>query len=333
MVVKTKSKVYTDVCLNRGLSYYDYESFPIEFNDPSKYKIVKKIGRGKYSDVYLGFKIDDEQVVVIKALKAVRRSKIHREVKILNDLKGGPSVIDLIDVVIDDLSKTISMIFELAPGPSYKQQFKFMTNFQCKSYLYKLLMSLNHAHKNGIMHRDVKPINIIYNSAEDELYLLDWGLSDYYLPGKEYPLKVGSRLYKSPELLVGLQSYDYSIDIWAFGVTAATLLISLGDPFFQSQNDEDQLFQIVSLLGSDIFNAFSLKFNLRIPSSIFKNLQNLPKKPLKNFRNDQNFERLSDAAIDLISKSLVMDLTERASAAELMNHEYFADYKLMQNLE
>jgi len=49
-------------------------------------------------------------------------------------------------------------------------------------YLYKILQALEYCHSNGIMHRDVKPLNIVINHAERRLRLIDWGLADYYKP-------------------------------------------------------------------------------------------------------------------------------------------------------
>ena len=67
------------------------------------------------------------------------------------------------------------------------------------------------------MHRDVKPNNIIINRNTAEIKLIDWGLSEYYLPKKNYPTRVSSRPYKSPELLVEISNYNFSMDIWGVG--------------------------------------------------------------------------------------------------------------------
>ena len=74
------------------------------------------------------------------------------------------------------------------------------------------------------MHRDVKPMNIIVDKESKTLRLLDWGLSEYYLPGKEYNVRVASRPFKGPELLIGYQKYDYSLDIWSTGCIFAAMV-------------------------------------------------------------------------------------------------------------
>lgn len=65
------------------------------------YEIKKKIGRGKYSEVFLGINAFNQQNCVIKVLKPVKKKKIKREIKILQNLTGGPNIIGLLDIVRD----------------------------------------------------------------------------------------------------------------------------------------------------------------------------------------------------------------------------------------
>lgn len=63
----------------------------------------------------------------------------------------------------------------------------------------------------------VKPGNVLIDHTTRELTLIDWGLADFYQPGKEYPVRVATRFYKGPELLVDIKDYDYSLDVWGVG--------------------------------------------------------------------------------------------------------------------
>jgi len=65
------------------------------------YEIVRKVGRGKYSEVFEGFNTVNNEKCCIKVLKPVKKKKIKREIKILQNLAGGPNVITLFDVVRD----------------------------------------------------------------------------------------------------------------------------------------------------------------------------------------------------------------------------------------
>lgn len=74
------------------------------------------------------------------------------------------------------------------------------------------------------MHRDVKPQNIIVNPYKKILKLIDWGLAEFYHMGQDYNVRVASRYFKGPELLVDYNYYDYSLDIWSTGAMFASMV-------------------------------------------------------------------------------------------------------------
>ncbi|GFH25220.1 CMGC kinase, CK2 family, partial [Haematococcus lacustris] len=71
--------------------------------------------------------------------------------------------------------------------------------------MFELIKALDFCHSRGIMHRDVKPHNVMIDHAKRQLRLIDWGLAEFYFPGREYNVRVASRYFKGPELLVDLQ--------------------------------------------------------------------------------------------------------------------------------
>ena len=79
----------------------------------------------------------------------------------------------------------------------------------------------------GIMHRDIKPLNILIDHPEKKIRIIDWGLAEFYFPGKEYNVRVASRYFKGPELLVDYIYYDYSLDIWSLGATFAGMVMTV----------------------------------------------------------------------------------------------------------
>ena len=78
-----------------------------------------------------------------------------------------------------------------------------LTNDDVQYYIYEILKGLDYCHSMGIMHRDIKPQNVMIDHKQKKLRIIDWGLGEFYLPEKDYNVRVSSRYYKGPELLVG----------------------------------------------------------------------------------------------------------------------------------
>ncbi len=168
--------------------------------------------------------MNNDEKVVIKILKPVKKKKIKREIKILQNLKDGPNIVKLLDVVRDPYSKTPCLIFEWIDNTDFKVLFPKFTDFDIRFYIFEVLKALDYCHSMGIMHRDVKPHNIIIDHKKRELRLIDWGLAEFYLPNQEYNVRVASRYFKGPELLVDNLLYDYSLDIWSLGCMLAGMV-------------------------------------------------------------------------------------------------------------
>jgi casein kinase II subunit alpha len=99
-----------------------------------------------------------------------------------------------------------------------------LSDLEVRYYLYELLRGLDFCHSMGIIHRDIKPRNIIVNPGTKQLRIIDWGLSEFYLPDKPYNVRVASRAYKGPELLVDYKYYDYSLDLWSVGCVFGSMV-------------------------------------------------------------------------------------------------------------
>ena len=89
------------------------------------------------------------------------------------------------------------------------------------------------------------------------------------MPGKEYNVRVASRYYKGPELLVDDKLYHYSLDIWSLGCTLAGMIFKI-DTFFKGSDNYDQLIRIMRVLGDEDLYAYVDRYNLKIPKEVKK---------------------------------------------------------------
>ncbi|OAO13030.1 casein kinase 2, partial [Blastocystis sp. ATCC 50177/Nand II] len=176
------SRVYADVVSNMPPDYADYDSVNITWESPDRYQIVKKVGRGKYSEVFKGIDMQTGEPISIKYLKPVRFKKIKREIKIMQQLTGGPSILPLLSTVMNEETKAPSLITKWVETKDYREFYMNLTDYQLRYYFYKILVGLDYAHSKGIMHRDIKPQNILIDYVTKEVYIIDWGLADYYKP-------------------------------------------------------------------------------------------------------------------------------------------------------
>ena len=235
--VYSEARVFKDACEKRPQEYWDYEQgVTIKWGTISDYEIITKIGRGKYSEVFSGECVNNETPCVIKVLKPVKMKKIYRELKILTNLTGGPNVIELLDIVQDPGSKIPALIFEEVKNMDFRQLYPTFTLPDIQFYFTQLLIALNYCHSMGIMHRDVKPQNVMIDPKERKLRLIDWGLAEFYHPGVDYNVRVASRYHKGPELLVNLNQYDYSLDLWSVGCMLAAIVFKR-EPFFKGSSN------------------------------------------------------------------------------------------------
>jgi casein kinase II subunit alpha len=316
--------VYTHVNESRPAEYWDYDSLHVRWGEQDNYEVVRKVGRGKYSDVFEGVHVSgaNEEKCIIKILKPVKKKKIKREIKILQGLCGGTNIIQLRDICRDPHSKVPSLIFEYVNNKDFKTLFPTFTSADVRFYIFEVLKALDYAHSNGVMHRDVKPHNIVLDKSTGTLRLIDWGLAEFYHPNKEYNVRVASRYFKGPELLVDLQDYDYSLDIWSLGCMFAGMIFRR-EPFFHGHDNQDQLVKIARVIGTDDLFQYIKRYGLELDSNFVHLIGKHPRKPWEKFRTPENSHLVTPDALDLLDKMLVYDHQKRATAAEAMNHPFF----------
>ncbi|BGP34311.1 hypothetical protein JCM10296v2_006126 [Rhodotorula toruloides] len=319
------ARVYANACETLGPSWWDYDSLQLRFGYQDQYEITRRLGRGKYSEVFEGVDVVHHKLIVIKVLKPIKKKKVKRELKVLSNLRGGPNIIKLLDVVRDPQSKTPSIITEHVDNLDSRQLYPKFTDGDVRYYMYELLKALDFCHSKGIIHRDVKPLNILIDHSQRKLRLIDWGLAEFYHPGVELNVRVASRqfrYYKAPELLVEYTHYDYSLDLWSVGCTFGTMIFRR-DPLFHGSSNDDQLVKIAKVLGTNDLWAYLDKYQIDLDAELESLVGEHPRKPWSKLVTNENRKYLSNAAIDLIDRLLQYDHVARPTAAEAMQHPYF----------
>lgn len=316
----TVSRVAAYYNQSQPRQYYDYENYRVNLGEIDEYRVISRIGKGKYSDVFDGRIVESRKKVVVKILKPVRESKILREILILRNLRH-KNIASLLDVVQDIDSSTYSLIFE----GQKNEELKFFVNDlhlnDIRLYCRQILEALDYAHHRGIFHRDIKPHNIIINLETKELKIIDWGLAEFYFPESSYTTRVASRFYKAPELLVDYTYYDHAIDLWGVGCILAEMVFKKY-PFFQGENNDDQLVKIVNFLGSQDFEEYLEKYEIPF-SKTFSAKKVYFESMLEKKRNKSKYLD----AIDLLNKVLIYDHQVRLTARECLEHPFFMKTK------
>lgn len=166
-------------------------------------------------------------------------------------------------------------------------------------------------------------------------------MAEFYHQGTEYNVRVASRYFKGPELLVDFQEYDYSLDMWSLGAMFASMIFRK-EPFFHGNSNSDQLVKIAKVLGTDDLFEYLDKYDIELDAQYDDILGRFPKKNWHGFVNAENQRFVSNDAIDFLDKLLRYDhqaslsfihkmeslaklwFQERLTAKEAMAHPYFS---------
>ncbi|XP_058794558.1 cyclin-dependent kinase 5 [Phymastichus coffea] len=286
-----------------------------------KYEKLEKIGEGTYGTV---FKAKNRETHEIVALKRVRLddddegvpSSALREICLLKELKH-KNIVRLYDVLHSD--KKLTLVFEHC-DQDLKKYFDSLNGEidldVVKSFLYQLLRGLAFCHSRNVLHRDLKPQNLLINK-NGELKLADFGLARAFgIPVKCYSAEVVTLWYRPPDVLFGAKLYTTSIDMWSAGCIFAELA-NAGRPLFPGSDVDDQLKRIFKMLGTPT-------------EETWPEMTTLPDyRPFPQYHPTQGLAqvtpKLPPKGKDLLQRLLVCNPALRLSAEEAMAHPYFND--------
>ncbi|KAL2856656.1 kinase-like domain-containing protein [Aspergillus pseudoustus] len=196
---------------------------------------------------------------------------------------------------------------------------------EIKTLLLQFLSGLEFLHSQWIMHRDLKTSNLLMNNR-GELKIADFGMARYYGdPPPKLTQLVVTLWYRSPELLLGAETYGPEIDMWSLGCIFGELLTK--EPLLQGKNEVDQVSKIFALTGpptSQIWPGFRSLPNaksLRLPPS-YSSTQKGTAPPLLP---RAKFPFLTNSGLQLLSSLLALNPAVRPTAAECLKHPYFRE--------
>ncbi len=319
------SRVYANVVEKKPPEYWNYSAYEIHLGNGTNYLLGQSLGGGHYGEAFVSNKRDTDEVCVVKLLHSIHRSRIKRELHIMNILKGGPNIVELMDVIESPKTNYTAFVFEFVNSTFWPDLRRVVTDYDVRYYMFEMLRTLDYAHSRGIMHRDVKPNNIMIDHDKNRtIRLIDWGLGEFYYPNEVYSVHVATRQYKGPELLLGYGTYDYSLDLWSLGCVLAGIIFHK-TPFFDGEDDGEVLQEIIKVLGNDDLYEYADKYELKVPDAVKVELgKGSPKKDWTQFINLKYLELVSMDALDLVDNLVRYDHRERLSAYEAMGHPYFA---------
>lgn len=180
----------------------------------------------------------------------------------------------------------------------------------------QLLRGLKYLHSANILHRDLKPGNLLIN-ANCDLKICDFGLARINCSKNQFMTEyVVTRWYRAPELLLCCDNYGTSIDVWSVGCIFAELLGR--KPIFPGSECLNQLKLIINILGSQREEDIEFIDNPKAK----KYIKSLPSSPGTPF--SRLYPNAHPLAIDLLAKMLVFDPTKRISVSEALQHPYMA---------
>ncbi|RWR95441.1 cell division control protein 2 [Cinnamomum micranthum f. kanehirae] len=291
-----------------------------------QYEKVEKIGEGTYGVVY---KARDRVTKKTIALKKIRLeqgnegvpSTAIREISLLKEMQHG-NIVRLQDVVhsekrlylvfeyLDlDLKKHMDSCPELAKNPRL-----------IKTFLCQILRGITYCHSHRVLHRDLKPQNLLIDRGTNSLKLADFGLARAFgIPVRTFSHEVVTLWYRAPEILLGSHNYSTPIDVWSVGCIFAEMVNQ--NPLFPGDSEIDELFKIFSVMGTP--NEETWPGVSSLPD--FK--LSFPKWPPKDLA--AVVPDLEPAGIDLLSKMLCLEPSRRITARSALEHEYFKDLEFV----
>ncbi|KAL1390044.1 kinase-like domain-containing protein [Phyllosticta capitalensis] len=288
---------------------------------PSSFQQLEKLGEGTYATVFKGRNRQTGEFVALKEIHLDSEegtpSTAIREISLMKELKH-ENIVSLHDVIHTE--NKLMLVFEYMD----KDLKKYMDSrgdrgqldpATIKSFMYQLLRGIAFCHDNRVLHRDLKPQNLLINN-KGQLKLADFGLARAFgIPVNTFSNEVVTLWYRAPDVLLGSRTYNTSIDIWSAGCIMAEMYT--GRPLFPGTTNEDQLQKIFRLMGTPSERSWP-------------GISQFPEyKPNFHVYATQDLRlilpQIDQLGLNLLSSMLQLRPEMRISAQQALQHPWFAD--------
>ncbi|KAH8803135.1 negative regulator of the PHO system [Xylogone sp. PMI_703] len=288
---------------------------------PSSFQQLEKLGEGTYATVFKGRNRQTGELVALKEIHLDSEegtpSTAIREISLMKELKH-EHILSLHDVIHTE--NKLMLVFEYMD----KDLKKYMDTqgdrgalnpITIKSFMHQLLQAIEFCHANRVLHRDLKPQNLLINS-KGQLKLADFGLARAFgIPVNTFSNEVVTLWYRAPDVLLGSRTYNTSIDIWSAGCIMAEMYT--GRPLFPGTTNEDQLIRIFRIMGTPSERTWP---GISQYSEYKQNFQMYATQDLRII-----LPQIDAAGIDLLQRMLQLRPELRISAADALQHPWFND--------
>ncbi|CAB3365800.1 Hypothetical predicted protein [Cloeon dipterum] len=315
----------SEVFLNRSASSTKrYSAFGGDspFGRADAYVKLEQLGEGSYATVFKGYSNLTGQPVALKEIRLQEEEGAPftaiREASLLKGLKHS-NIVTLHDII--HTRETLTFVFEYVHTDLSQYMERHPGGLSTKNtqlFLFQLLRGLNYCHKRRVLHRDVKPQNLLISEI-GELKLADFGLARAKsVPSHTYSHEVVTLWYRPPDVLLGSTHYSTSLDMWGVGCIHLEMLT--GVPAFPGVRDaSDQLDKIFKVLGTPTDDTWPGVSSL--PGYVPHKLCYYQPQRLGRV-----FPRLHDASEgeSMACSLLQLNPERRISADRALRHPYFA---------
>eukprot|EP00747_Dinoflagellata_sp_TGD_P164001 gnl/TRDRNA2_/TRDRNA2_183343_c0_seq1.p1 gnl/TRDRNA2_/TRDRNA2_183343_c0~~gnl/TRDRNA2_/TRDRNA2_183343_c0_seq1.p1 ORF type:complete len:317 (+),score=68.77 gnl/TRDRNA2_/TRDRNA2_183343_c0_seq1:43-993(+) len=291
----------------------------------AQYELLEKtvLGEGTYGKVYKARINRTGEAVAMKNMKLDAQeegvpSTAIREIALLKELSH-PNVVRLLDVFCKP--NKLVLVFEFLENDLKKYMKALngrLTPATIKSFGYQLCKGVEFCHSNRIIHRDIKPQNLLIDSRM-RLKIADFGLARAFtVPVPKYTHEVVTVWYRPPEILLGSPLYSVPVDLWSIGCVLAEM--ATGAPLFAGDSEIDTIFKIFQKLGTPTEAMWPGVSELPDFKPTFPKWQPRGWAQIRN-----TAAQVGPDGIDLLERLMSYDPKKRLSARRTLSHAYFAD--------